>query len=232
MSLDLLTAVSVNGIITPRRGESSLGLIRELDVPPGLMELQRSLRRRYDAVFLGPGAVRVDNPTLTSHAVPGFSCVRVTVDPQGSLPQDYRFFDGSARTLVGVSAATPPDYLAFLETRGIEAVSCGEEKVDLPAFFAALAARGIDNVLAEGGGGLNRALLEAGLVDNLHLIVMPVVLDGGAVNLFEGTGPLHRLRLTRCERLAGGDFLWLSYEVRRTAPPPGAWSAADTDRPR
>lgn len=217
MSVTVLTAASLNGIITPRRGECSLGLLRTLAVPRDVLEVQYALRRRHHAVLLGTEAVLVDDPSLTSHGTPGFDCVRITLDPAGRIPLHYRVFDGSARTLVGVSAATPGDYLELLAGRGVEAVSCGEERVDLPGFFAALAARGIRDVLVEGGGRLNRTLLDQGLVDEVNVIVMPVVLDSASVNLFEGgEGALRRLRLASCERVGETEYVWLRYKVERT----------------
>ena len=214
MSIHILTAASVNGMITPRRGECSLGLLRSLSVPRSVLEVQYALRRRHDAVLLGTDAVLVDDPSLTSHAVPGFECVRITLDPAGRIPRHYRFFDGSARTLVGVSAATPVGSLEFFAERGIEAISCGEERVDLPGFFAALAVRGLRDVLVEGGGRLNRVLLDQGLVDEVNVLVMPVVLDSSSVNLFEGgDGELRKLRLASCERIGDSELVWLRYTV-------------------
>jgi riboflavin-specific deaminase-like protein len=214
LPIRVLTAASVNGMITPRRGECSLGLLRELSVPREVLEVQYALRRRHDAVLLGTEAVLVDDPSLTSHAIPGFDCVRVTLDPAGRIPPHYRILDGTARTLVGVSAATPGDYLELLAERGVEAVSCGEERVDLPGFFAALAARGLRDVLVEGGGRLNRILLDQGLVDEVNVLVMPVVLDSASVNLFEGgEETLRRLRLAGCERVGESEFVWLRYRA-------------------
>lgn len=212
MPVNILTAVSANGMITPRRGECSLGLLRALDVPRSVLEVQYALRRRHDAVLLGTEAVIIDDPSLTSHAAPGFACTRITLDPAGRIPRHYRLFDGAARTLVGVSAATPPEYLEFLAARGIEALVCGDERIDLPAFFAALAERGLHSVLAEGGGRLNRALLAQELVDEVNLLVMPAVLDSGSVNVFEGgDGGLRRLRLVSCARIGESDYVWLRY---------------------
>ena len=147
----------------------------------------------------------VDDPGLTSHGRPA---VRVTVDPQGRIPRSARFFDGSARTLVGVSETTPQEYLDFLAERGVETVLAGQDRIDPRLLLAGLAEKGFTGVVAEGGGTLNRALLEAGLVDRLHLVLIPIVLDAGSVNLFEGPG-FARFHLESSERV--GDYLLLSY---------------------
>lgn len=210
MSLSLLTAVSLNGVITPRRGESSKTLLPLLDPPRETLEWQWAVRRRHDAVLVGTNTVLVDDPALQSHAVPGMEAVRVTVDPAGRIPGKARFFDGSARTLVGVTSGTPRSYVGWLEERGVETILCGDgERCDLRALLEGLAARGIVDVVCEGGGTLNGALLAAGLVDRVYLIVMPVVLDPGSVRLFEGAGGMERFRLREVERV--GDYLMVGY---------------------
>lgn len=211
MRVALLTASSINGIITGDRGRDAHELAGFLGVPREVMEHKAALRRRYGAVLVGTETVRIVDPTLTSHAVAGEPCVRATLDRKGRLPRNLRFFDGSVRTLVGVCEETPPDYLEFLAERGVEAVPAGRDRIDLAAFLEGLAARGIGPVVCEGGGALNRSLLTAGLVERIHLLLLPAVLDAGAVPLFEGPGGPVKLRLEEVERI--GEFLWVDYTV-------------------
>jgi diaminohydroxyphosphoribosylaminopyrimidine deaminase/5-amino-6-(5-phosphoribosylamino)uracil reductase len=211
--LDILTAVSMNGFITEAPGLSGDALGPPLETPRAVWERKYEIRRRYSAGMVGTDTVVVDNPSLTSHAVPGFTPIRITLDAHGRIPRGARFFDGAVRTLVGVCASTPRDYLDFLASRGVEAVPAGEERIDLAAFLAALAGCGITSIFCEGGGRLNRSLLSAGLVERIWIVVLPAVLSSGSVNLFHGPGALVRLRLASCER--EGDFVWLEYEVVR-----------------
>jgi diaminohydroxyphosphoribosylaminopyrimidine deaminase/5-amino-6-(5-phosphoribosylamino)uracil reductase len=227
-TVDLLTAVSVNGIITLGRGLASTDLLGRMTVPPGVLALKGEIRRRYGAVLIGTETVLVNDPTLTSHRIAGeegFACVRATLDPAGRIPPGARFLDGSARTLIGITEKTPRSYLDLLAARGIEAVPAnagpgGEgPQADLPVFLAGLAARGIAAVVCEGGGLLNRALLAAGLVDRLHLLLLPAVLAAGSVNLFAGgrDNELTELRLEAAEPI--DDFLYLRYRVISTPSP-------------
>jgi diaminohydroxyphosphoribosylaminopyrimidine deaminase/5-amino-6-(5-phosphoribosylamino)uracil reductase len=212
MSVTIFTAVSLNGMITPARGATGESLIPWLDLPPEVLEWKRETRRRHDVVVVGTGTAVTDDPTLTSHALPGHPAVRATLDARGRIPRHARLFDGSARTLVGVSEATPRNYLDFLTGRGVEAVVAGGgESIDLRRFLAGLAERGLAEILVDGGGRLNRALLTEGLVDRLQLLVFPAVLDAGSVNLFEGAGDLARFHLEGVERL--GDYLLLRYTL-------------------
>jgi riboflavin-specific deaminase-like protein len=211
---DLLTASAVNGMIAPAPGGVSTAMVRLLGTPPAVMERLYALRRRYDAVAVGPRTVLIDDPILTSHATAGSgAAVRVTFDPAAKLPPEARFFDRTARTLVGVAEATPRRYLDFLAARGVEAIVCGRRRIDLARFAAALAARGLPRVVVEGGGRLNRELLRLGLVDRLHLLLLPAALDARGPNLFDGPGAPVALHLESCERLEG-DHLLLVYRCR------------------
>jgi 2,5-diamino-6-(ribosylamino)-4(3H)-pyrimidinone 5'-phosphate reductase len=214
VTFDLLTAGAVNGALAAAPGGVSTAMVALLDTPPAVLERMYAVRRRYDAVAVGTGTVLVDDPTLTSHAVAGGAApVRVTLDRSGRIPRHARIFDGSARTLVGVAASTPPGYLDFLAARGVEAVTAGDDRIDLAAFGAALADRGLRRVVVEGGGRLNRELLRLGLVDRIHLTLLPAALDATAVNLFAGPGEPVRLRLLSCDRL--DDYLFLVYQTIR-----------------
>jgi 2,5-diamino-6-(ribosylamino)-4(3H)-pyrimidinone 5'-phosphate reductase len=217
VKFDLLTASAVNGALAAAPGGVSTAMVALLETPRAIMERLYEVRRRYDAVAVGTGTAVIDDPSLTSHVTTGGAAVRVTLDRTGRIPPAARIFDGSARTLVGVVASTPRAYLDFLATRGVEAVNCGEERIDLAALAAGLAERGLRRVLVEGGGRLNRELLRHGLVDLIQLLLLPAALDSRAANLFEGEGAPERLRLLACERL--GDYVFLTYRTGRPGAP-------------
>lgn len=211
MRVDLLSAASINGIVTIGRGRSSYELVPFLEPPGEFWEAKSAVRRRYGAVLVGTNTVLTNDPTMASHGSPDHEVVRATLDRTGRIPAHFRFLDGSVRTLIGVTGATPPGYLKLLEERGVEAVPCGEETPDLRLFLEGMRAKGIASVVCEGGGTLSRALLEQGLVGRIHLMLLPVVLDAASVNLFEGPGPPVPLRLEEIERI--GDYLVLRYLV-------------------
>ena len=220
MRVDLLSAVSINGVVTMGRGRCSHELVDHMPpIPPELWAVKYEIRRRRDAVLIGTNTVLTNDPTMSSHGASGgveHPVVRVTLDRAGRIPRHFRFFDGSVRTLVGVTGTTPPDYLRFLEERGVEAVPCGrpgeESQTDLRLFLEGLEARGIRSVVCEGGGILSRALLDQGLLGDIHLLLLPVILDGTSVNLFEGPGVPVNLKLEGVERV------WDAVVLRYSAP--------------
>lgn len=119
------------------------------------------------------------------------------------------------------SESTPADYFAYLRERKVEYVVAGHEQVDLRAALEALNERkGVRLVRADSGGTLNGALLRAGLVDEVSLLVSPCLVGGvtprsffRAPDLTSGQGVIE-LRLQHLEQL-DGDTLWLRYQVVR-----------------
>jgi 2,5-diamino-6-(ribosylamino)-4(3H)-pyrimidinone 5'-phosphate reductase len=77
------------------------------------------------------------------------------------------------------SQTTPVSYLEYLRKRHVEYIVAGEERVDLRSALAALYARyNVRSILTDCGGALNGALLRAGLVDEISVLLNPSVVSG------------------------------------------------------
>ena len=144
----------------------------------------------------------------------------ISVDTQGKLLWAGGDLDGDHLICV-VSQQAPADYLDMLRQRGISYVVSGKSSVDLRKAVDQLGKHfAICTLLLEGGGHINGAFLEAGLVDELSLLVVPGV-DGRheIPAVFDGVSPSKkkavRLRLKSVERRKR-DALWLRYEVVRS----------------
>jgi riboflavin biosynthesis pyrimidine reductase len=130
---------------------------------------------------------------------------------------------GGTDLLVLAAESTPSGYLAFLRDERIPYLVVGGARVDLPTALRRMRERlNVTCVLSEAGGGLNGALLRAGLVDELQILVFPAVIGGlGVPSLFDGPelaageSP-ERLRLLSAEVEDDG-MIWLGYEVDREA---------------
>jgi 2,5-diamino-6-(ribosylamino)-4(3H)-pyrimidinone 5'-phosphate reductase len=119
------------------------------------------------------------------------------------------------------SRATPVEYLEYLRERQVEIVVAGEVRVELGEALSVLNTRfGVQVVRVDSGGTLNGALLRAGLVDEVSVLVSPHLVGGlSPRSIFrapdlESAGDVIPLKLAHLERLDGG-VVWLRYEVSR-----------------
>lgn len=114
------------------------------------------------------------------------------------------------------SRATPPDYRAHLAAHHVDSIIAGDRQVDLGDALAVLERTyDVTRVLVDSGGTLNGALLRAGLVNEVSLLVHPHLVDGPQnASMFRPGEPTAgvALRLSAVERHAG-DIVWLRYDV-------------------
>ena len=108
-----------------------------------------------------------------------------------------------------VSRATPPSYGELCRRLGVDVIEAGDDRVDLGRALEILGERhGVRVVHCDGGGTLNGALLRAGLVDEVSMLIAPLLAGGPAApTLFEdplGRGNPIVLRTIGVETLAGG----------------------------
>lgn len=155
-------------------------------------------RARACAILSGIGTVQQDNPALTVREVDtSRQPLRIVVDARLQLQPDARLFDDIERAPVLVACAGDdgPNAQAARRLRdaGAELLVLPNEggKVDLPALFQALGARGLNEVHAESGHKLNGSLLREGCVDELLMYMAPTVLGQG-MGLFN-LGPFDTL---------------------------------------
>jgi riboflavin biosynthesis pyrimidine reductase len=186
----------VSGImVASLDGRATLeGTSRKLGGPHDLQMLL-ALRRRADALIVGPGTVRAEG-------YGPLPCPAVLVSRSFDLPWEAGLFAAPGqRVLVYTHAGA--------EAPAVEAEVEVVEELALPAVLADLRARGVERLLCEGGPTLNRSLLGAGLLDELFLTLTPVVSGEGPPVIAGGTSAALGLRSVAT---ADGD-LYLRYSV-------------------
>ncbi|MGP3970527.1 bifunctional diaminohydroxyphosphoribosylaminopyrimidine deaminase/5-amino-6-(5-phosphoribosylamino)uracil reductase RibD [Streptomyces sp. 6N223] len=143
------------------------------------------LRAEADAVVVGSGTARADDPHLAARGLPGaVQPLRVVVDTEArAVRPGARVLDGAAPTLIAVAADAPAGRTAPLERHAevarLPRADGGRGGLDLPALLAALYGRGVRSVLLEGGPTLAGAFTAAGYVDEITAYLAPALLGGG-----------------------------------------------------
>lgn len=114
-----------------------------------------------------------------------------------------------------VSEKTPKAYLSYLTERHYDYIVAGKTRVDLPKALDLLVKKyDFSAIVTDTGPSLNTALLAAGLVDEIKLLVWPELAGKAGRNFMEGLGNSAKLQLISCEKQDKGSVL-LSYKINR-----------------
>ncbi len=162
---------SLDGRVATASGDA-----RDISGPDGLAHLHRC-RALVDAVIVGVGTVKADNPRLSVREVPGPSPVRVVIDCRAELTgAETLLNDGGASVIVVQGADAPRTHHRHAE---IIRLPQGERGLDPLAILDALSSRGLHRVLVEGGARTIARFMQAGLVDRLHVSIAPLIIGAG-----------------------------------------------------
>lgn len=217
-------AMSLDGKIATRTGDSQW-----ITGPDARARVQR-MRKELDGIMVGIGTALADDPQLTARDEQGETLpvnlqpMRVVVDSNARMPADARMFSQPGRTLVAVSENANASRIAALEDVGatVQAFPGTDGRVNLSALLEYLGAEGVVSLLVEGGGGVLGAMLDARLIDKLHVFLGPVLIGGaGARSPIEGNGATLMADAWRLERTSmesiGEDWLITSYPTQGDA---------------
>jgi len=165
------------------------------------------IRAEVDAVIVGIGTAIADDPQLTTRHVEGPNPVRVVIDPNGRLPRALAMLHDDAAPVLVITA---PGRAPPVGSQALELPCDGAAGIPPETIIRALAARGMRRLLVEGGAETLARFLNAGAIDELHLMVAPIVLGSGktGLNLNPISGLDEAMRpLVRTMRFKDGDML-------------------------
>ncbi len=220
------TMASIDGRITTARGTfPDWGRL-----VPGVMEIYyaESDNIAADVLLTGRKTVKVANKRMPKSWPEGERSRKLLVVPDSRgrtrWSDSWRDCPHWKKLIVLVSKKTPKKYLKKLKKKGIEYISAGKDHVDLREALKKLAEKyNVIKVECQGGGELNGVLLREKLVDEISVVVAPLVVGGTAPSLFDGPklGGLNdvtTLRLREAKHLKNGIML-LKYDVGMRGEP-------------
>ncbi|MCP9775133.1 bifunctional diaminohydroxyphosphoribosylaminopyrimidine deaminase/5-amino-6-(5-phosphoribosylamino)uracil reductase RibD [Cyanobium sp. WAJ14-Wanaka] len=162
------------------------------------------LRAQCDAVIVGGGTLRADNPLLTSRGRRSPEPLRVVLSRSLELPAEAQLWQTDlAPTLVVHGPEATPARRQAIDQLAQKPGSERLERLELAncgplALLEALAGRGCNQVLWECGPGLATAAVAAGCVQELAAVIAPKLLGG-----LPAQTPLGELGHTAMDQLVG-----------------------------
>ncbi|MFJ6796070.1 bifunctional diaminohydroxyphosphoribosylaminopyrimidine deaminase/5-amino-6-(5-phosphoribosylamino)uracil reductase RibD [Streptomyces sp. NPDC091268] len=176
------------------------------------------LRAEADAVVVGSGTLRADDPHLAVRGRDGLTAadqpLRVVLDTRATIRPTARVLDEAAPTLIAVAEEADTRHLT-----GVEVVRLPHDKygISVDALLGELHRRGVRSVLLEGGPTLAGAFVAAGAVDKVVGYLAPVLLGAGRTALADAG----IATLTDALRLRITDTVRIGPDLRITAVPAG-----------
>jgi len=171
----LKSAMSVDGFIADFKGKSKWISGKES------RKLVHELRNEVDAVMVGIGTVKKDNPRLTCRIKGGRNPERVIIDPKLEFPLNAGMLKEKGKTII-VTAKKAGKKIKLIERKkNVSLLFLGEKKgvIDLRELMRELGRREIASVMIEGGSELNSRALNAGIVDRFLFFIAPIEIGKG-----------------------------------------------------
>lgn len=140
-----------------------------------------ALRRRVDAVIVGTGTYRLDDPHLLPRPERGRFPLRVILDRKGRLPlQQQIFASGEGPRLYVTGKGTSATRCRKIEHLGIEVLHLPEKSglLNMRSLLSHLGQRDVSQVLVEGGQALHGSLIDARLAQEAVVFMAPKILGG------------------------------------------------------
>lgn len=151
------------------------------------------LRNEVDALIVGIGTVKADDPSLDCRTRGGRNPYRIIVDSRLEIPLNSRVLKhNDGKTIVASTEKADKDRLDTLGSMGIRVLSIREKagKVDLHSLMTELGKLGMTSVMIEGGSSIASSALSERIVDKVMFFTAPKIIGGvDAVPSIGGKSP-------------------------------------------
>lgn len=197
-------------------GEEYYTALEQLDCPT-LLE-GRVTMEHYNAAK-GPFVPKDNTPVgeTSVYVAEESDAYMVSVDTTGHLCWNSNRIDDVPLICI-VSEKASREYLEMLQKQGISWIAAGKDSIDLGKAMEILHERfHVERLALLGGGHINGGFLQAGLIDEVSLLIAPGI-DGRkkGTSVFDGIVEMEnlpiRLHLTGLKRLEN-DVIWLRYRL-------------------
>jgi riboflavin-specific deaminase-like protein len=176
----------------------------------------QELRGRVDAILTSSGRVLKDDPEFPVRDLTGSEPAVVIVDKDAELPPEAAVTKNQSRKIILVtSKKAHKNRIKRIQQKrpDIEVMNLGEYAVNLEDTLWELHRAGIHRIILEGDRSLNMRMLDHNLVNEVYLMMAPMLLGQNEVDVFDGKleAPIH-MELDGI--LQYGDHVVLHYRVR------------------
>lgn len=176
--ITLKLALTTDGYVADSQGKSKWITGAEA------REFVHQQRLQYDAIMVGSGTAFKDDPSLLPADQSGYIPYRIVIDDVLSLPYGLQIVNDKFRnrTVIATCVKDRDNKKEELAKRKLNVIETTADEfgwVDLQNALEKFAEFGITSIYCEGGGQLAGSLVQAGLVDELHIFIAPKILGEG-----------------------------------------------------
>ncbi|MDF2436251.1 MAG: diaminohydroxyphosphoribosylaminopyrimidine deaminase [Bacteroidota bacterium] len=135
-------------------------------------KLSHTWRSVEQAIIVGKRTAVADNPQLTVRSVQGKNPLRIAIDRNLTIPNNYFLLDGSTPTLIYTSADANSE-------NNLEYKKLNFDEVLIPQILNDLAERNIQSLIVEGGTKLINSFIQSGIWDEARVFISQQQIEDG-----------------------------------------------------
>jgi diaminohydroxyphosphoribosylaminopyrimidine deaminase/5-amino-6-(5-phosphoribosylamino)uracil reductase len=186
----LKCAATLDGRIATRTGDS------KWVTGDKARKFVHQLRHSVDAILVGVGTIRSDDPSLTTRldSDNGLDPVRIVLDTHLSIPPSARILqlDSNSDTILVTGTRVAENKKRAVEKKGVRLIELpvNNDGIEMQPLLDRLGQMGITSLLIEGGSRVIASAFSSSIVDKVLFFYAPKILGGDdGIPICQGPGP-------------------------------------------